>query len=128
MWMFISKCAHSASLPGPCGRVGAPETTVEFCGVMISPGYFESPKDRTSFEAHKSHPESGRVATPVMTAFRLTRGLPPFQGTLGYVIMSQKPQKGIYEMYLPNNTGDLSSVPGSQINWKERTDSIKVVL
>lgn len=26
-------------------------------------------------------------------------------------------------MYLPNKTGDPSSIPGTQINWKERTDS-----
>lgn len=127
MWMFISKCAHSASLPGACGSVGAPETTVEFCGILLSPRYFENPKDRTSFEACKSHSESGRVAIPVTPVFRITRRL-PFQGTLGYVILSQKPQKGVYETYMPNNRGDLSSVLGTQINWKERTDSIKVAL
>lgn len=62
-----------------------PQTTVEFCGMLISPRHFESPNDRTSFEAHKSHPESGMVATSDIPAFRITRGL-PFQGILGYAM------------------------------------------
>jgi hypothetical protein len=60
-------------------------------------------------------------------AFRITRGL-PFQGTLGYVIRSCHQKGGVFEMYSPNKTGDLSSTPGTQINWKERLDPINVAL